>query len=101
MNLDYQPRPWMKFVLLAAFVCNLAWGTMAVLYPATMLSWMGIAAPGIAILFWQFIGMIVASYGVGFAIAAWSPYRHWAVIFVGLLSKVVGPIGWVLVIGQG
>jgi hypothetical protein len=38
-------------------------------------------------------GMIVGVYGVGYPIAAFDPLRHWSVILVGFLGKVLGPIG--------
>ena len=38
--------------------------------------------------------MIVGVYGVGYWIAASDPIRHWPIVFVGLLGKVFGPIGF-------
>lgn len=43
---------------------------------------------------WQCVGMIVGVYGIGYMIAARNPYKHWPIIFVGLLGKVLGPIGY-------
>jgi small multidrug resistance pump len=43
---------------------------------------------------WQCVGMIVGVYGVGYLIAAFDPLRHWPVILVGLLGKVLGPSEW-------
>ena len=45
--------------------------------------------------FWQCIGMIVGVYGVGYAIAAFDPARHWPIVLVGFLGKVFGPLGMV------
>ena len=39
--------------------------------------------------------MIVGVYGVGYAIAAYDPVRHWPIVLVGLLGKTFGPIGFV------
>ena len=39
--------------------------------------------------------MIVGVYGVGYAIAAFAPLVHWPIVLVGLLGKVLGPIGFV------
>ena len=44
--------------------------------------------------FWQCIGMIVGVYGIGYLIAASDPIRHWPIVFVGFLGKVLGPIGF-------
>ena len=43
---------------------------------------------------WQCVGMIVGVYGVGYWLAASDPNRHWVIIFVGLLGKIFGPIGF-------
>jgi hypothetical protein len=43
---------------------------------------------------WQCIGMIVAVYGFGYIVAASDPFRHWPIIAVGLLGKVLGPLGF-------
>lgn len=57
--------------------------------------WAGMERPNYTQL-WQCIGMIVAHYyGIGYAIAAVDPFRHWPIVFVGLLGKVLGPIGFV------
>jgi peroxiredoxin len=39
--------------------------------------------------------MIVGVYGVGYLIAATAPLRHWPITLVGLLGKILGPIGFV------
>jgi peroxiredoxin len=43
---------------------------------------------------WQCVGMIVGVYGIGYLVAARSPYRHWPIVLVGLLGKILGPIGF-------
>jgi peroxiredoxin len=43
----------------------------------------------------QCLGMVIGVYGVAYAIAAAAPVRHWAIIFTGLLGKILGPIGFV------
>jgi hypothetical protein len=50
---------------------------------------------------WQCVGMIVGVYGVGYAIAAFHPMRHWPIVLVGLLGKVLGPIGFVDALARG
>lgn len=85
----------MRNVLLAAGVYNLVWGGLVVLFPAMTLAWTGLPSGGNLAL-WQCIGMIVGVYGVGYAIAARDPLRHWPIVLVGLLGKVFGPIGAVL-----
>ena len=55
--------------------------------------WGGMPAPNLPSL-WQCIGMIVGVYGIGYAIAARDPIRHWPIVLVGLLGKILGPIGF-------
>jgi hypothetical protein len=49
---------------------------------------------------WQCVGMIVGVYGIGYAIAARDPIRHWPIVFVGLLGKILGPIGFLAAVLQ-
>lgn len=44
---------------------------------------------------WQCVGMIVGVYGIGYLIAAGDSRRHWPIVLVGLLGKILGPIGFV------
>ncbi len=91
--IDSQPKPWMRGVLALAAVYNVLWGAFAVLSPQTMFRWLGVDPLPVYPELWQCIGMIVGVYGVGYGIAAVDPYRHWPIILVGLLGKVLGPIG--------
>ncbi len=93
------PRP-VKYILLAAAVYNLLWGAWAVLFPNASFDWIGMARPNYPE-FWQCIGMIVGVYGVGYAIAAFDPNRHWPIVLVGFLGKVFGPIGFLQAIWKG
>lgn len=87
------PR-WMFFVLLAAGAYNLCWGAWAIFFPGAYFSFSGMQRP-IYPEIWQCVGMIVGVYGIGYAIAAFDPYRHWPIVLVGLLGKVLGPIGFI------
>ena len=99
MNAPTHPR-WMTRVLLAAAVYNIAWGAFAVLAPTAPFPWIGLEPPRYPEL-WQCIGMIVGVYGVGYALAARDPFRHWPIVLVGLLGKIFGPIGYVWSAAQG
>lgn len=90
----------MAVVLLLAAAYNLGWGAFTVLAPNTSFIWAGIAPPNYPEI-WQAVGMIVGVYGVGYAIAATDPHRHWPIVAVGLLGKVLGPIGFALALAQG
>lgn len=83
---------WMRHVLLAAAAYNLLWGAFVVLFPSAMFRWLDMPLPNYPQL-WQCIGMIVGVYGIGYAIAAFDPARHWPIVLVGFLGKIFGPLG--------
>lgn len=85
---------WMVRVLLVAAAYNIAIGIWAVLWPGQWFELSGMAPPLYPDI-WRTVGMIVGVYGIGYLIAAANPFRHWPVIFVGLLGKVLGPLGFV------
>jgi hypothetical protein len=90
----------MSVVLRAAAIYNLAWGAAVVLFPLAPFRWAGMDLPNYPEL-WQCIGMIVGVYGVGYWIAASDPRRHWPIVLVGLLGKILGPIGFVSAAARG
>lgn len=85
---------WTRQVLLAAAVYNLAWGAATILAPMAIFRWTGLQEP-LYPQIWQCVGMIVGVYGIGYWIAAGDPFRHWPIVFVGFLGKILGPIGFV------
>ena len=84
---------WPHTVLVAAGLYNLAWGAAVILFPLAIFQWLGMELPRYPQI-WQCVGMIVGVYGVGYLIAANAPNRHWPIVLVGLLGKVLGPIGF-------
>ena len=86
---------WMRRVLLFAAFYNVAWGAFAIFSPMSIFRWTGFDPLPVYPELWQCIGMIVGVYGVGYAIAASAPFRHWPIVLVGLLGKIFGPIGFV------
>lgn len=93
-------QKWMSWVLVAAGIYNILWGAVAVVAPALMFDWLGATRPNYPEL-WQCIGMIVGVYGIGYAIASTDPLRHWPVVLVGFLGKVLGPFGMARAIADG
>ena len=83
----------MRWSLYAAGVYNIIWGGGAILFPLWVFRATGMEPPNYPE-FWQCIGMIVGVYGVGYLIAASDPIRHWPIVFVGFLGKILGPIGF-------
>jgi hypothetical protein len=90
----------MRFVLIAAGIYNLLWGLITVLFPSFYLSFSNMPASNYPEI-WQCVGMIVGVYGIGYIIAASDPYRHWPIILVGLLGKVLGPVGYLVALMAG
>lgn len=88
-----RPKPWMRITLYAAAIYNVLWGAAVIIAPQALFQWAGMDPPRYPEI-WQCVGMIVGVYGVGYWIAAWDPYRHWPIVLVGLLGKILGPIGF-------
>ncbi len=84
----------MTKLLLFAAIHNLAWGAMIVLFPAAPFAWLGLESPRYPEI-WQCVGLVLGAHGVGYAIAATAPLRHWPIVLVGLLAKVFASIGFV------
>ena len=91
---------WMSCILWAAGIYNLLWGAWAILFPEQPFQWLGMEAPNYPEI-WQCLGMVVGVYGVGYFIAGFNPMKHWLIVLVGLLGKILGPIGMGLSITQG
>jgi hypothetical protein len=74
---------------------NLAFGIWAGFWPLSFFDLLDLAPPrypGI----WACLGMVVGVYGLLYLHAAWKLETAWSIIAVGLLGKVLGPIGMVL-----
>ncbi|WP_202907507.1 hypothetical protein [Mariniblastus fucicola] len=97
---DQTSPKWMKWMLIAAGIYNLAFGVFAILFPSAMFRLIEMQQPKYLEL-WQCIGMIVGVYGVGYIIAAFDPVRHWPIVLVGLLGKLFGPIGMAWAVFRG
>ena len=94
------PR-WMSYVLWLAAIYNIVWGIWAIFFPLAIFRWAGFDPLPLYPELWQCIGMIVGVYGVGYAIAAGNPIRHWPIVLVGLLGKIFGPIGFFQAVWEG
>ncbi len=91
--MSQKPSIWMRAVLLVAAVYDLLWGMWVVLYPSAAFELAGIEPPPYPEL-WQHFGLAVAIGGVGYAIASTNPLRHWPIILIGYIGKVLGPFGF-------
>ncbi len=105
MQHDSSPRhdaapPWMRRVLVAAGIYNLAWGSLTVGLPHWLFDLTGMERPNYPFI-WQCVGMIVGVYGIGYLAAAADPLRHWPIVLVGFLGKIFGPLGYAMGVARG
>lgn len=89
-------RPWFY----AAALYNLLWGSITVLFPQMFFRLIGMPVPNLLPL-WQCIGMFVLVYAPAYWWAGRYPSRHGHLILIGLLGKLLGPIGFVWAVAQG
>ncbi len=85
--------PWMRRVLIAAAVYGILWGAAVVIAPGALFRWLEMTPPT-HLAIWQGLGMFVGVLGVGCALASLDPITHWPITLVGLLAKLVVPIGF-------
>ncbi len=97
MHDPYRPyRGWFY----AAAVYNVVWGTAAVLAPEAFFRLAGMPPPNYPALF-QCIGMMVLVYALGYFYIARDPERYGVFVWIGLLGKVFGPLGFVFALIKG
>jgi hypothetical protein len=82
-----------SLALRLAAVYNVLWGAWVILFPFAVFDALGMERPNYPEI-WQCVGMIVGVYGVGYWIAAADPQRHYPIVLVGFLGKVLGPVGF-------
>lgn len=87
-------QPWMRVTLVLAGVYNLVWGAAVVFFPTAGFNWLNLEVPNY-IPIWQCLGMVIGVYGIGYLAASTDPTRHWPIVLVGLLGKILGPVGFV------
>lgn len=77
---------------MAAAAYNILWSLWAATWPQAMFQWLDMPLPNYP-QHWQGIAMLVGVFGVGYGIAAFNPVRHWPLVLVGMISKVLSPLG--------
>ena len=95
-----KPSPWMRYVLIAASIHNLVWGAWAIAFPLSVFHLARVPEP-IYPEIWQTVGLLIGAYGVGYGIAATDPLRHWPLVAIGLIGKVLGPLGFAIAATRG
>ncbi len=91
---------WIPSLLYLAAFYNILWGIWVIAFPEALFQILEIDSPRY-IPIWQALGMIVGVYGIGYAIAASDPYRHWPIVLVGLVGKILGPLGLAICLWTG
>jgi hypothetical protein len=89
-------RPWFY----AAAIYNFVWGAVNILFPRFFFRLIGMPEPNTLAL-WQVVGMFVLAYAPAYWWAARYPARHRHLIVIGLLGKILGPVGFVWSVGGG
>lgn len=84
---------WQRLVLWSAFIHSAAWGIFIIALPAFSAKVYGFSRPPTDVHLWQGTGLFILLLGIGYAIAARDPARHWSVVLIGLLAKTLGSIG--------
>lgn len=92
--------PWTSGVLKIAAALDIVGGGILVVAPGAPFSWAGAAAPASPEV-WQCLGLIIALSGIGLALAAKAPFRHWPTVLVSLLGKFSVPVGFAWAASQG
>ncbi len=100
MNNQMETPAWMSLTLRIAAVYNLVWGTWTILFPNQFFLLTGME-PLNHPMIWQGMGMVIGVYGLGYWWASFDPIRHWPVVAVGFLGKIMGPVGFVMNYLQG
>lgn len=100
MNQAQSPG-WHFWALRLAAVHCAVWGIGIILLPQPAADVYGLGHQLTDDYLWQGTGLAILLFGVGYGIASMNPLRHWAVVAVGLLGKVLGPIGMIWAVTQG
>ena len=90
----------MKTTLKLAAIYNVLWGAWVVLFPNSFFELVGMELPKHPMI-WQGMGMVIGVYGLGYWWASFDPIRHWPIVAVGFLGKILGPLGFVFNYIQG
>jgi hypothetical protein len=89
-----------QVVFCAAGVYNIAWGLYSVSDPQWLFRFSGLPLQNHPQIF-ACLGMVVGLYGILYLEVARMPERGWLLAAVGLLGKVLGPIGLARLIWSG
>jgi hypothetical protein len=92
--------PYYRIVFGLAALYNVGFGLWAGFAPLSFFEVIGLEPPLYPAL-WRCIGMLVGTYGLAYGYAAWRPECATPLIAIGLVGKVLGPLGWVATVHSG
>ena len=94
------PR-WHGQMLKLAAACSIFSGLYSATLPESAMSMLNVEPqPGYAEL-WRYLGITLCIYGVGYWCASYAPVRHSLIVLIGLLGKILGPVGFLLAARNG
>ena len=82
-----------KNLFALAALYNISWGVIIILFPNLMFQAFEIPPINYPFLM-SGIGMFVGVYGYGYWVVSKEPLKYPQLVVIGLLGKVLGPIGW-------
>src|SRR5947209_6621286 len=86
------------FALAALY--NTAFGLWAGFFPRSFFALFDLEPPRYPSI-WACLGMVVGVYAIAYAWVAWKPGEGTLLVFIGLLGKVLGPLGWLATVASG
>ncbi|MFY9615482.1 MAG: hypothetical protein WAT58_08810, partial [Candidatus Dormiibacterota bacterium] len=86
-----------RLCFLLAALYNGAFGIWAGLFPNAFFDLLQVPRINYTSV-WQVLGMVLGLYGLGYAYAALRLDRAAPFIAIGLLGKVIGPVGWIFTV---
>ena len=93
-------RKFHRAVFVAAGIYNLGWGVFSIVDPQWLFRFAGMPPQNYPEIF-ACLGMVVGLYGILYLEVARVPERGWLLAAVGLVGKVLGPIGWLGLVISG
>ncbi|MEX2244823.1 MAG: hypothetical protein WD716_13380 [Fimbriimonadaceae bacterium] len=82
-----------RYWFYAAAAYNFLWGLVVCLFPSVCIEVLGIGEM-VSAPFLQVLGMVVGVYAYGYWLMARDPVRYCGFIWIGLVGKVLGPLGF-------
>lgn len=93
-------RRFHQIIFILAGIYNICWGLFTALFPNWLFSFAKMEPINYPDVF-ACLGMVVGLYGIVYLEVARRPERGFLLAAVGLVGKILGPIGLILLVAQG